>query len=168
MCVRPILTISLNSSDFAESALCRCSRAGISAWCNCSPAEIDMAVGKVSFEDCPILTWSLGWTGSFPPRLPDNCSLARPAMTSLLFIFDCVPEPVCQTTRGNSSLSAPSMTSSAARIIACPNFSSNLPSSILVMAADFLMMPRARMRGTGIVSVPMRKFWIERCVCAPQ
>ena len=28
-----------------------------------------MAVGKLSLEDWPILTWSLGWTGFLPPRL---------------------------------------------------------------------------------------------------
>ena len=27
-----------------------------------------IAVGKLSFDDWPLLTWSLGWTGSLPPR----------------------------------------------------------------------------------------------------
>ena len=35
-------------------------------------------------------------------------------------------------------------------------------------AAARLMMPKARISGTGIVSVPMRKFCSERAVCAPQ
>jgi fumarate hydratase class II len=29
-----------------------------------------MAVGKVSFDDCPVLTLSLGCTGDLPPSLP--------------------------------------------------------------------------------------------------
>ncbi len=30
--------------------------------------------------------------------------MARLEMTSLAFMFDCVPEPVCQTTRGKWSM----------------------------------------------------------------
>ena len=29
-----------------------------------------MAVGKVSFDDCDMLTWSLGWTGALDPISP--------------------------------------------------------------------------------------------------
>ncbi len=59
-----------------------------------------MAVGKVSFDDWLMLTWSLGWTGVFEPIAPPSISMARLEITSLAFMFDCVPEPVCQTTRG--------------------------------------------------------------------
>ncbi len=52
-----------------------------------------MAVGKVSLDDCDMLTWSLGWTGSLLPSTPPASSMARLAMTSLAFMFDCVPEP---------------------------------------------------------------------------
>ncbi len=41
-------------------------------------------------------------------------------MTSLTFMFDGVPEPVCQTNSGNSSSSPPLMISSQTRSISCP------------------------------------------------
>ena len=59
-----------------------------------------MAVGKVSLDDWLRFTWSFGWTGSFEPISPPRISMARFAITSLAFMFDCVPEPVCQTERG--------------------------------------------------------------------
>ena len=39
--------------------------------------------------------------------------MARLAMTSLTFMLDCVPDPVCQTCTGNSESSAPEITSPA-------------------------------------------------------
>jgi hypothetical protein len=36
-----------------------------------------------------------------------------------MFMFDCVPEPVCQTTSGNSSGHLPASTSSAAAGMSC-------------------------------------------------
>jgi hypothetical protein len=62
-----------------------------------------MAVGKVSFDDWPMLTWSLGCTGFFEPIVPPRISIARFEITSLAFMFDCVPDPVCQTTSGKLS-----------------------------------------------------------------
>ena len=59
-----------------------------------------MAVGKVSLDDWLRLTWSFGWTGSFEPISPPISSMARFEITSLAFMFDWVPEPVCQTTSG--------------------------------------------------------------------
>ena len=73
-----------------------------------------MAVGKVSLVDWALLTWSFGWTGFLLPSAPPSISFARFAITSLTFMLDCVPEPVCQTTSGKWSSSLPSMTSSAA------------------------------------------------------
>ncbi len=58
-----------------------------------------------------MLTWSLGWTGLLEPMTPPSISMARFEITSLAFMFDWVPEPVCQTTRGKWSSSLPSMTS---------------------------------------------------------
>ena len=43
-------------------------------------------------------------------------------MTSLTFIFVCVPEPVCQTLRGKWSSNLPEITSSEAFIIALERF----------------------------------------------
>jgi hypothetical protein len=48
--------------------------------------------------------------------------MALLAMTSFAFMFDWVPDPVCQTTKGKWSLSLPSMTSSAALMIALATF----------------------------------------------
>ena len=56
-----------------------------------------IAVGKVSFDDCDMFTWSLGWIGALLPRSPPASSMARFEMTSLTFMFVCVPLPVCQT-----------------------------------------------------------------------
>ena len=60
-----------------------------------------MAVGKVSFEDWPRLHVVVRMDRvlrrrSFPPSI----SIARLAITSLAFMLDWVPEPVCQTTSG--------------------------------------------------------------------
>ena len=44
--------------------------------------------------------------------------MARFEMTSLAFMLDWVPEPVCQTTRGKWSMSLPEMTYGAKRQIA--------------------------------------------------
>ena len=49
-----------------------------------------IAVGIVSFEDWQRLTSSFGWTGLSPPSLSE----ARRAMTSFMFVFVDVPEPV--------------------------------------------------------------------------
>ena len=57
-------------------------------------------VGIVSFDDWLMLTWSLWWTGSLLPSVPPSSRQARLAITSLAFMFDWVPEPVCQTTSG--------------------------------------------------------------------
>ena len=73
-----------------------------------------IAVGKVSFDDWPMLTWSFGCTGFFEPISPPSISIARLEITSLAFMFDWVPEPVCQTTSGKWSSSLPAATSAAA------------------------------------------------------
>ena len=73
-----------------------------------------MTVGKASFDDWDRFTSSFGWIGRLPPRPAPASSLARPAMTSLAFMFVWVPEPVWNTTSGNSSSSRPSITSRAA------------------------------------------------------
>jgi hypothetical protein len=94
-------------------------------------AAICIAVGKVSFEDWPMLQWSLGCTGSFEPISPPSISMARLAITSLAFMFDCVPEPVCQTTSGKLSSSLPSITSCAASMMASASRASSLPLALL-------------------------------------
>ena len=167
-CVRPIFTTPLNSRTFASSASCRCRSAG-TRWCTTSSAvEIDIAAGKTSLEDCDMLTWSLGWTGSLDPISPPISSIARFEITSLAFMFDCVPEPVCHTTSGKWSSKSPSITCCAARRMASARSASSLSSCSLVVAEVCLMMPSARRMGRGIRSMPILKFCSERCVCAPQ
>ena len=51
-------------------------------------AAILIAVGKVSFVDWLMFTWSLGWTGSLVPISPPIISIALFDITSLKFIFD--------------------------------------------------------------------------------
>ena len=68
-----------------------------------------------------MLTWSLGCTGFLEPMTPPSISIARFEITSLAFMFDCVPEPVCHTTSGKCSSSLPSITSCAAATMALPS-----------------------------------------------
>ena len=56
-----------------------------------------MAVGKVSLDDCPMFRSSLGCTRPLPPISSPSIWVARLAMTSLAFMLDWVPLPVCQT-----------------------------------------------------------------------
>jgi hypothetical protein len=111
----------------------------------------------------------LGWTGDLPPRAPVRISLARPAITSLAFILDWVPEPVCQMTSGNWSSCRPCATSPAARSIASASLASSPPIRAFTRAAACFTKPKAWTISIGIRSVaPNGKFSIERCVCAPQ
>ena len=82
--------------------------AGSSLWVISSTAAMCMAVGKVSLDDWDMLTSSLGWTGSFEPITPPAISMARLEITSLAFMLDWVPLPVCHTLSGKWSLSLPS------------------------------------------------------------
>ena len=65
-------------------------------------AAMCMAVGNVSFDDWPMLTSSLGWTGVLLPSTPPASWIARLLITSLTCMFDWVPDPVCQTYSGKS------------------------------------------------------------------
>ena len=115
-----------------------------------------------------MLTWSLGCTGFFDPISPPSISMARLEITSLAFMFDWVPEPVCQTTSGKCSSSLPSATSCAAFTMASPSVLSSRPSAMLVSAAARFTMPSARTMGSGWRSQPILKLPSERWACAPQ
>ena len=67
------------------------------------------AEGKTSFEDWPMLTWSLACAS--PP--------ASFAITSLAFMFEEVPEPVWKTSTGNWSSCSPAATALPATAIRC-------------------------------------------------
>ncbi len=127
-----------------------------------------MAVGKVSLDDCDMLTSSLGWIGTFDPITPPAISMARLEMTSLAFMLVWVPLPVCQTLRGNWSSSFPPETSCAAATMRSDFSGDSMPRSALTSAAASLRIPNARIRGTGIRSSPIGKWWRERAVWAPQ
>ena len=57
--------------------------------------------------------------------------MQRFEITSLTFMFDCVPDPVCQMYSGNSLSSAPVMTSSATRVISSPIHVGSRPACVL-------------------------------------
>ena len=118
-----------------------------------------MAVGKVSLDDWPRLTWSLGWTGVLVPSSPPASSMARLEMTSLTFMLDWVPDPVWNTTSGKWSSSLPSMTSSPALAMRSAMSRGSSPSSAFASAADFFRMPSALTIGRPHtkVSRPMSK-----------
>ena len=133
-----------------------------------SAAAMCIAVGKTSFDDCPRLTWSFGCTGSLDPISPPAISMARFEITSFAFMFDCVPEPVCQTTSGKWSSRAPSTTSAAAAVIRPAISGSSVPNSSFARADACLTTPRARIISRGKRSAPIRKFCSDLWVCAPQ
>jgi hypothetical protein len=102
-----------------------------------------MAVTNVSLEDCPMFTWSFGWIGSLLPSRPPTSWIARLEITSLTFMFDWVPEPVCQTYSGNSPSSSPPTTSSATRPMRSAFQGGSRPSAPLTIAAAFFTQPYA-------------------------
>ena len=55
---------------------------------------------KIAHSAWDLLTSSLGWTGDLVPTSPPRRRFARLEITSLVFMFDWVPEPVCQITKG--------------------------------------------------------------------
>src|SRR2546421_424478 len=106
-CVRPDFTRSLNSPALDWREPSSCSSAGSRSLVAVSSAARCTADGNTSFDDCPMFTWSLGWTPS----------PASAASTSLAFMFEEVPEPVWNTSIGNCSSYSPSATWSAAAAI---------------------------------------------------
>src|SRR5713226_1509971 len=103
MCVRPILTMSFQASALVAMAVAMAFTAGISRWVTLTAAAMYMAEGKVSFDDCAMLTWSLGWTGVLLPSAVPASWQQRLEITSFTFMLNCVPLPVIQTCRGNMS-----------------------------------------------------------------
>jgi len=112
------------------------------------------AVGKVSLEDCPRLTWSLGWTPS-PARLDT---------TSLTLVLVEVPDPVWNTSIGNWSSCSPAATASAAAAIRSARSGSSRPRSALTLAASAFTRASIRTTWVGIRSPEMGKFSIALSV----
>ena len=149
--VRPLFTMPSFSASRRLKVSIRVWAAGISFSSRASTAAMCIAVGKVSLEDWLILTSSLGCRMLLPAIW-----LPRLAMTSLVFMLDWVPEPVCHTTRGKWPFSSPAITSSQAALMASI-FSSVIFSgrrAWLAIESAFFRMPKAWMISAGIVSMP--------------
>ena len=114
--------------------------------------------GKTSLDDCPMFTWSFGWTPS----------PASAAITSFAFVFAEVPEPVWNTSIGNWSSCRPSAISSPAAAMRSAISSSSSPSSALVRAAAALMRPSQWMTDAGTCSPEIWKFSTAFDVSLPQ
>ena len=104
-------------------------------------AAMCIAVGKVSLDDWPMFTWSLGWTGSCEPSVPPTSWMHRLEITSLTFMFDWVPDPVCHTYSGKSASSFPLITSSQTRSISWPFHAGSRPAAVFTTAAAFFTYP---------------------------
>src|SRR6185437_16912486 len=103
MWVRPILMMFCHSLALAVMAVCSWVIEGMRRWAVPIAAAMHIAEGKLSFDDCDMLTWSLGCTGALLPRaVPANWQ-ARLEKTSLTFMLNWVPLPVIQTWSGNMS-----------------------------------------------------------------
>ena len=156
--MRPDFTTSVNESAFAAKDSERADSAGRSSAVTSPRAARCTADGKTSFDDCPMFTWSFGWTPS----------PARFAITSLAFMFEEVPEPVWKTSIGNWSSCSPSAMASPAAAIRSASSRSSSPSSALVRAAAALIRPSQRTTGTGTGSPDTGKLSTALLVSPPQ
>ena len=166
--VLPTLTIFLNWETFFFNSLFKSSRDGNNLFLVSIAMAICIAVGKTSLVDWDLLTWSLGWTGFFEPFFPPKISIALLAITSLTFMFVCVPEPVCQTFRGKWSFNFPLITSLDALTIAleivgiiCLSFLWTMAAAFLIIAIDLINLGLTK-------NSPMSKNFFDLWVDAPQ
>ena len=118
-----------------------------------------VAVGKVSLDDCDMLTSSLGCT------VTPFCA-AMLAITSLAFMFELVPEPVWNTSMGNWSSCRPSAISPAAAMIASAFSGASRPRSLFTWAQAPFSRPSARIWARSSPRPEIGKFSTARCVCA--
>src|SRR5215471_20040369 len=103
MWVRPILTMSFHACAFSSMALRSAVIAGSSRPFTLTAAAMYMADGNESFDDCDMLTWSLGCAGVLLPNAVPASWQQRLEITSLTFMLNCVPLPVIHTCSGNMS-----------------------------------------------------------------
>src|SRR5262249_21138953 len=103
MWVRPILTVWLHPFDLARMASCSAWTAGISRFFTFTAAAMYITEGNESFDDCAMLTWSLGWTGVLLPSGVPAIWQQRLEITSFTFMLNWVPLPVIHTCSGNMS-----------------------------------------------------------------
>ena len=99
---------------------------------------------------------------------PPSISMARFEITSLAFMLDCVPEPVCHTTSGKCSSSLPSITSCAAATIGLAERGIE-PAELHVRLGGGALDDAERAHDrSGCFSQPILKLPSERWACAPQ
>ena len=133
------------------------------------PAAMCIAVGKLSLDDWPMFTWSLGWTGVLPPRLPPSSSLARFGDHLVGVHVRLGAGPGLPDDERELVVELAAATSAAACWIASASCGSSPPIRALTRAAACLTKPSAWTISAGIRSRgPNGKFSIERSVCAPQ
>src|SRR4051794_39585952 len=156
-CVRPDLTTSLNRRALRSSERSSCLSAGSSRLVASSRAARCTALGNTSLDDWPKFTWSLGW--ALPPVSAE--------MTSLVFMFDEVPEPVWKTSIGNWLSCSPATIAAPASAISCASAESRLPSSALTRAAVPLIRPSQWITESGTVSPEIGKLSTAFLVSPP-
>ena len=140
ICVLPILTIFLNCLDFFSKLFLNFFKLGTVLFLIMLRAAILIAVGKVSFDDWDLFTSSLGDSVllSFT-KLFFSIIWALLVITSLTFMLVCVPDPVCQITRGNWSSCSPLKISLHTLFIRFNFFFESIPRSKFEWAADFFI-----------------------------
>ena len=159
--VRPDLTTSRHSTDLRSNDPASTPSAGTSSVSANSVAATCVAVGKVSLEDCDMLTSSFGWTVT-----PSAAHIE--AMTSLAFMFELVPEPVWNTSTGKWSSTSPSAIRPAADTMASTLVFSRRPRRPLTVAQADLSRPRARICARSRPLPETGKFSTARWVWARQ
>ena len=120
-----------------------------------------IADGNWSLLDSGSLTSSFGCTATPPSR-----SEASVAMTSLAFMFEDVPEPVWNTSIGNSASQSPRATSRATAEIAAALSGSSSPRSARTRAPKPLIRASPRISSRSIGWPEIGKFSTARWVWA--
>ncbi len=128
-----------------------------------------IAVGNVSFEDWDILTSSFGANVFSPsPTILPSIWWALLEITSFIFMFVWVPEPVCQITKGNWLSWSPLIISSQTLLISSFFDLVKTPKSKFVKAAAFFRIAKAWIISIGIEpGLPILKLFIDRWVWGP-
>src|SRR5713226_5336117 len=112
-------------------------------------AAILIADGPTSFDDCPMLTWSLGWTATLLLPFFLSSSVALSAMSSLRFVLRPVPEPVWKTSTTTLESCFPCIASVDASPIAEAIFESSFPKEEFAKAASRLIRATDQMTFRG-------------------
>ena len=154
-CVRPILTMSGERVAPCRRA-CRAARRPPAAGGArpASAAAMCIAVGNVSFDDWPRLTWSFGWTGFLLPIVAAG-QLDRAVRDHLVRVHvrlraaAGLPDEQGKVIVERAVDHLVGRARRSARRSGC----GSVPSSPLVSAAAFFRMPSARISGRGEVLV---------------